>query len=61
MTDATDTFRQGAGALRNARDWAKEKREELITALLPRTKSAVKFRLKARFVDFLWSALLDSL
>lgn len=32
MTDATDTFRQGAGALRNARDWAKEKREELITA-----------------------------
>ncbi len=32
MTDAPDTFRQGAGALRNARDWAKEKREELITA-----------------------------
>ena len=32
MTDATDTFRQGAGALRNARDWAKEKREELIIA-----------------------------
>lgn len=32
MTDATDTFRQGASALRNARDWAKEKRDELITA-----------------------------
>ena len=32
MTDAPDTFRQGAGALRNARDWAKEKQEELITA-----------------------------
>ena len=32
LTDAPDTFRQGASALRNARDWAKEKREELITA-----------------------------
>ena len=32
MTDTTDTFRQGASALRNARDWAKEKRGELITA-----------------------------
>jgi len=32
MTDNPDTFRQGAGALRNARDWAKEKREELITS-----------------------------
>ena len=32
MTDAPDTFQQGAGALRNTRDWAKEKREELITA-----------------------------
>lgn len=30
MTDNPETFRQGAGALRNARDWAKEKREELI-------------------------------
>ncbi|KAK3169511.1 hypothetical protein OEA41_008895 [Lepraria neglecta] len=27
-----DTFRQGASALRNARDWAKEKREELMIA-----------------------------
>ena len=33
MTDNPDTFRQGASALRNARDWAKEKREELIIAV----------------------------
>ena len=32
MTDGPDTFRQGAGALRNARDWAEEKRKELIIA-----------------------------
>ena len=32
MTDIPETFRQGACALRNARDWAKEKREELIAA-----------------------------
>ncbi len=32
MTDIPETFRQGASALRNARDWAKEKREELIIA-----------------------------
>lgn len=32
MTDNPDTFRQGAAALRNARDWAKEKREELTAA-----------------------------
>ena len=32
MTDAPDAFRPGAGALRNARDWAREKREELINA-----------------------------
>ena len=32
MTDAPDSFRQGAAALRNARDWAKEKRGELIAA-----------------------------
>ena len=32
MTDSPDTFRQGAGALRNARELAKEKREELIAA-----------------------------
>ena len=30
MTGNPDTFRQGASALRNAREWAKEKREELI-------------------------------
>lgn len=32
MTDTPDTFRQGASALRNARDWAQEKRKELIAA-----------------------------
>ena len=30
MTDNLEAFRQGASALRNARNWAKEKREELI-------------------------------
>ena len=32
MTGNPDSFRQGAGALRNARGWAKEKREELMAA-----------------------------
>ena len=32
MTGNPDTFRQGASALRNARDWAKEKWEELMIA-----------------------------
>lgn len=32
MTGNADAFRQGATALRNAREWAKEKREELIFA-----------------------------
>ncbi|KAL8900576.1 MAG: hypothetical protein Q9207_005637 [Kuettlingeria erythrocarpa] len=32
MTGNSDAFRQGATAFRNARDWAKEKREELILA-----------------------------
>ena len=32
MTDAPDTFRQGAAAWRNGRDLTKEKREELIAA-----------------------------
>ena len=32
MTDTPDTFRQGASALRNARDWAQEKRKEFIAA-----------------------------
>ena len=32
MTDAPHTFRQGAGFLRNPREWAEEKWEELITA-----------------------------
>lgn len=32
MTGNPDAFRQGASALRNARDWAKEKREDFIIA-----------------------------
>ena len=32
MTGNPDTFRQGASALRNARDWAEERRKELIAA-----------------------------
>ncbi|KAF3482660.1 uncharacterized protein GIQ15_01984 [Arthroderma uncinatum] len=32
MTDNRDTFRKGASAYRNARDWAKEQRDELIKA-----------------------------
>jgi len=30
MTDTAETFRQGATAYRNARDWAKEQRDEMI-------------------------------
>jgi len=30
MTDTADTFRQGAGAYRNLKDWAKEQRDDLI-------------------------------
>lgn len=30
MTDTADTFRQGAAAYRNARDWAKEQRDDAI-------------------------------
>lgn len=32
MTDTVEAFRQGASALRNARDWAKETRHKLIVA-----------------------------
>lgn len=31
MTDTADTFRQGATAFRNARDWTKEQRDEAIS------------------------------
>jgi hypothetical protein len=30
LTDTPETFRQGVGAFRNARDWAKEQRDRLI-------------------------------
>ncbi|MCJ1403776.1 hypothetical protein MMC11_006999 [Xylographa trunciseda] len=42
MTDHPDTFRQGASAIRNARDWAKEQRDALILAangIAPGTRS----------------------
>ncbi len=32
MIDIPDTFRQGASALRNARDWAREEKDKLITS-----------------------------
>lgn len=32
LTDTPESFRQGAGAFRNARDWAKEQRDRLIAA-----------------------------
>ena len=32
LTDTSETFRQGVGAFRNARDWAKEQRDGLIAA-----------------------------
>ncbi|MCJ1469609.1 hypothetical protein MMC07_008244 [Pseudocyphellaria aurata] len=32
MDNSVDEFRQGASALRNARDWAREKRDELVLA-----------------------------
>ena len=38
MTDSPDTFRQGASALRNAREWAQEKRKEMVAAANARQK-----------------------
>ena len=38
MTDRAETFRQGATAYRNARDWAKEKRDESIKAVNERAE-----------------------
>lgn len=40
LRDGPDMFRQGAGALRNARHWAKDKREELIAAANTRALNA---------------------
>ncbi|KAI9708413.1 MAG: hypothetical protein M1828_002994 [Chrysothrix sp. TS-e1954] len=41
MTGNPDSFRQGASALRNARDWAQEKRKGLITAANSKTVSPI--------------------
>lgn len=40
MTGNPDTFRQGAAALRNARDWTKEKREEFIAVANKKASNA---------------------
>ena len=40
-TDTPDAFRQGASALRNARDWTQEKRKELIAAANSKTVSPI--------------------
>ncbi|KAL9128239.1 MAG: hypothetical protein Q9217_003056 [Psora testacea] len=45
MTGNPDTFRQGATALRNARCWSKEKREELIAAGNVKALNAGKLRI----------------
>lgn len=42
MTDTAERFREGARAFRNARDWAKEQRDELITAANGRTTGMPK-------------------
>lgn len=39
LTGDPDTFRQGATAFRNARDWAQEQRDTLITAANERARS----------------------
>ena len=39
MIDTAEAFWQGASAFRNARDWAKENRDELIVAANVRVKS----------------------
>ncbi|KAL8837690.1 MAG: hypothetical protein Q9170_002422 [Blastenia crenularia] len=40
MTGRADRFREGASAFRNARDWAKDKRDELITIANGKVKDA---------------------
>lgn len=41
MTDSQDTFRAGASALRNVREWAQDKRQELVDAANRKAKSIV--------------------
>jgi len=60
MTDAPDTFRQGASALRNARDWAKEKREELITAANDKALNMKNPRLDSSVDSFLSQSTNES-
>ena len=53
MTDDPDSFRQGATALRNARDWAQEKREELIAAANGKALNAESSELDSSTHSFL--------
>lgn len=41
MTDAPNTFRQGASALRNARDWAQEQRKAIVAAANEKRKDPI--------------------
>ena len=57
MTDTAERFREGAGALRNARDWTKEQRERLITIANTRflemqVNSRVDARMESTSVSF---------
>ena len=53
LTDIPDTFRQGACALRNARDWAKEKRDEIIAAANGKALNAQHSRLDSSTPSFM--------
>ncbi len=60
MTDNSDTFRQEADALRNARNWAKEKREELITSTNGKTLNADHSALDSSTQSFVSPSSNDS-
>ena len=53
MIGNPDNFRQGARALRNARDWAKEKRDELIAAVNSKVRDAEQSGLVSSTQSFL--------
>ena len=42
LTDSLDTFRQGAAAFRNTRDWAQKRRRELIDAANKKSLTGVQ-------------------
>jgi hypothetical protein len=60
LTSDPDTFRQGATAFRNARDWAQEQRDALITAANERARSTNPESTRtARMTYSDWLAALD--